>query len=150
MHHVRIHPRTGENIHFGVRQNWVTWTVGSSEMQGTNCVLEPKREFWNNWRTAGSWDTHADAAFPTTPTRFPFKSTSGFHLAEWNISPLKLSNPGILGSRGVSSTPIAEIRMCAVLRLRSPVIVSSATSSYSWATSSHFAEITFLLRIMWS
>lgn len=54
MHHVKISPRTDGTTQLGVRQNWVTWTVGSSVMQGTNCVLKQRRKFWN-----ASWDARS-------------------------------------------------------------------------------------------
>ncbi|GAA3420958.1 hypothetical protein GCM10018952_66020 [Streptosporangium vulgare] len=50
----------------------------------------------------------ADAPVPMTATRFPVRSTEWSHSAEWKDGPPKVSRPGIAGSDGTCSAPVAE------------------------------------------
>ncbi len=71
---------------------------------------------------------------PITATRFPARSTSWFHRAEWKISPWKDSMPSIAGSRGAESPPAPEMR---VVEVTVPAVVSTV---HRWAVSSQAAE----------
>lgn len=92
--------------------------------------------------------THAEAPFPITATRFPHKSTSASHFAEWNILPLNNASPGISGNRGTSRIPRAEIRIFAVVDDLRPAAFS-VTTWYSCSLAFHSADTTRQLKEMW-
>ena len=65
------------------------------------------------WSTIPGTNWIALAPVPTTATRWPVRSTSWRHWAEWKAGPAKVSAPGIGGTTGLDSWPTAETTMSA-------------------------------------
>ncbi len=85
------------------------------------------------WICGTTWI--AEAPVPTTATRRPVRSWSWFQSAVWNVTPSKVSRPGMSGIAGSLRKPGAAIRRSAV---NGPCVVSTCQTPRS---SSHCAPV---------
>ena len=87
------------------------------------------------WMAGTNWI--ALAPVPITATRLPVRSTSWSHCAEWNAVPANVSRPGMAGSTGRDSCPIAGTRTSA-----SSTSPAAVCTRHRPASSSNSAAVT--------
>ena len=139
--------------HCGLRQKFITSTVESAEICGTNCALKTTRSPLFNTipdpytqeitsacsrvnvcvcrlgdEKAGK-QTYAEHPFPMTPTRFPASDTSWRQFDECHLSPRNVSNPSkSSGIRGCWNPPVA-LRMTLAETVRQAFDVTSSSTT---------------------
>src|SRR5215831_1872189 len=79
-----------------------------------------------------------EAPVPTTATRFPARSKSWFHRAEWKTAPEKSASPGTSGRDGSDSGPAAQMSTSAV---SSPRLVRSRHRAPPAAQSARISSV---------